>query len=275
MGSLRVLMHCFLWAIPLAGYAQNGTEVLPSGARSQGMGNSHVTLLDAWSVFNNAGAMAQVEESQVFVAYDHRMGLDELTTLGAGGVWKTDAGAWGVGVGTYGGEHFNQQTVGLAYSNKLGIASLGLKVNYFQTNIEGFGRGGAPLVEFGGVAELGPQVLFGAHIYNLTRARMGRFSEEFLPTVIRAGISFRATEFLLVSGEVEKEIYLDPLVKIGLEYAVQQKIDLRTGVHPQAGQLFFGIGFRPRRYRMDYAMAQHPQLGFTHHFSINLLWGER
>lgn len=275
MGSLRFWVHCFLWAIPMALSAQNGTEVLPSGARSRAMGNAHVTLLDGWSVFNNVGALAQLDESQVFMSYDHRMGLQELTTLGAGGVWKTDVGAWGLGVGTYGGEHFNQQRIGLAYSNKLGIASLGIKASYFQTNIEGFGRAATPLIEFGGVAELGPKVLFGAHLYNLTRARLGKLSEEYLPTVIKSGVSYRATEFLLINAEVEKEIYLDPLVKLGLEYSLQQKVDLRTGIHPQAGQLFFGIGFRPRKYRLDYAMGQHPQLGFTHHFSINLLWDER
>ncbi|WP_366512668.1 hypothetical protein [Lunatimonas sp.] len=274
MGSLKLVIFGLLLTIPLATNGQNGTEVLPRGARSLGMGHAHVTLTDAWSVFNNIGALAQVDDSQVFVGYDHRLGLEELTTLGAGGVWKTNSGAWGIGLGTYGAAHFNQQIIGLGYSNTLGIASLGAKLTYFQTNIEGFGRGAAPLIEMGGVAELGPQVLFGAHIYNLGRARLSRITQEYLPTIVKAGISYRPTDFLTINAETEKEIYLDPLIKIGLEYSIQERLDLRTGVHTHPGQLFFGIGFRPGRYRFDYAVNQHHQLGFTHHFSVNLLWNE-
>ncbi|WP_245189663.1 hypothetical protein [Lunatimonas salinarum] len=274
MGSFKLLMQWFLMAIPLAAAAQNGTEVLPKGARSLGMANTHLTLLEGWAIFNNVGAMAQVDESQVFVGYDHRLGLTELTTLGAGGVWKTSSGAWGLGLSSYGAAHFNQQAIGLGYSNKLGIASLGAKLTYFQTNIEGFGRSAAPLIELGGVAELGPNVLFGAHIYNLGRARLSKLTQEYLPTVVKAGISYRPTDFFMINAEVEKEVYLDPLFKMGLEYSIQEKLDLRAGVHTHPEQMFFGIGFRPGRYRLDYAVSQHHQLGFTHHFSFNLLWNQ-
>lgn len=275
MRSLRLLIYSIVLAIPLVTHAQNGTEVLPRGARSMGLGNAHVTATDAWAVFNNIGALARIEESQAFVSYDHRMALNELTTLGAGAAWKRPSGVWGLALGSFGAAHFNQQSLGIGYAHSLGIASLGVKANYFQTNIEGFGRGGSAVLEFGGVADLGPQVLFGAHIYNPTRAKMSKLSSEYLPTVVRAGVTYLPTEFLRLSAEVEKEITLPPLLRMALEYRLQEKLDLRTGIHPQGGRLFFGIGFRPQKYRIDYAVSQHQQLGFNHHFSFNLLWSEK
>src|SRR5690606_39784186 len=76
-----------------------------------------------------------------------------------------------------------------------------IKANYFQTNIEGYGRKASPVLEFGGVAGLGPGLFFGAHIYNFTRARLSKISQDYLPTVIKAGISYRRSEERRVGKE--------------------------------------------------------------------------
>jgi len=254
--------------------AQSGVEVLPRGARSMGLANANATLADAWSLFNNIGGLGSVEESQFFSGYDHRMALNELTTLAAGAVFASSTGAWGIGLSSYGGDLFNQQTIGLGYGNQLGIVSLGVKINYFQTNIEGFGRGAAPIVELGGVAELTPWLFFGAHMYNMTRSKLSRVTDEYLPMIVRSGLSFRPSEGLMINLEAEKEVYLSPQLKMGMEYSLRDKLWARTGINTHPQQLFFGIGFSPKRYRIDYALSQNHQLGFTHHVSFNYLWNE-
>lgn len=256
---------------PCVTWAQNGIEHLPKGARSMGMGNAHVTLSDPWSLFNNIGALGLLEsETHVFAGYDHRLGLNELTTLAAGMTTPVKKlGMLGFGLSSYGGEMFNQQQIGIGISNQLGLASLGVKVSYFQTNIEGFGRQGSPVLEIGGAAELIPDLFFGAHIYNISRTQLSKFSQEYLPTIIKAGLSFRPTEALMVNVETEKEITLPAQFKAGLEYNIHQKLWARTGINTQPNHLFFGIGFKPKKYRIDYAMSRNFLLGFTHHFSFN------
>ncbi len=260
-----------VWVATFA-YSQNGTEVLPKGARSMGLGNANVTIGDAWSVFNNIGGLGLVEGNQGFAGYDHRLGLTELTTIAAGMSFTGDRGNIGFGVSSFGGDLFNQQNIGIGIARKLGLASLGVKINYFQTNIEGFGRSATPLLELGGVAEVLPQLVFGAHIYNLTRAKLSKVSQDHLPMVVKTGISYRPASFLMVNVEAEKEMLLDPQVKIGLEYGILEKLWARTGINTQPNNLFFGIGFRPKNFIVDYALSQHLQLGFTHHFSFNYLW---
>jgi hypothetical protein len=254
-------------------FAQYGTGH-PTGARSTGMGNAHVTLSDGWSLFNNIGGMGRVMESQALFGYDHRLGLNELTTLAAAMALVQDWGNLGVTVSHFGGTLFNQQNLGIGMSNTLGITSFGVKLNYFQTNIEGFGRTASPIIELGGLAELTPQLLFGAHIYNLTRSKLSKLSDEYLPMTVKAGLSYRPSDSLMLNVEAEKEILLDPIFKAGLEYNLKNRIWGRTGFHTQPNNFFFGLGFKPRKYQIDYAMSQNYRLGFTHHFSFNLLFNE-
>ncbi|EKB51284.1 hypothetical protein [Cecembia lonarensis] len=267
---MKWLIPICIFCIGISTLWAQGTETFPKGARSMGMGNANATLSDVWSVFNNVGGLSRIDHSQVAFGYDHRLDLNELTTLAAALVFKRKDFGWGIGVSSYGSEYFSQQHFGLAISNQLGIASLGLKINYFQTSIEGFGTGRAAILEFGGIAELSPELFFGAHVYNPTRAKFGKHSPDHLPTVIKAGISYRPAEKLSVQLEAEKDIVLDPLLKLGLEYNLLNKIWGRMGINTLSSHLFFGIGFQGRTIHFDYAITQHPALGYTHHFSANV-----
>lgn len=258
----------------LAASGQNGMETYPKGARSMGMANSHVTLEDGWSIFNNIGALGRISSTQAFFSYDHRLGIQELTTLAAGAAIVEDFGVFGIGLSHYGSAFFNQQNIGIGFSNTLGIASFGFKINYFQTNMEGFGRSGSPLLEFGGVAALGSNLFFGAHVYNFTRSKFSKAGSDYLPTVIKAGLSYRPLDKLMINVEAEKEIILPAQFKMGIEYNLLNQFWARSGIHTQPNNLFFGMGFKPKRFHIDYALSQNYRLGYTHHFSFNYILEE-
>jgi hypothetical protein len=59
-------------------------------------------------------------------------------------------------------------------------------------------------------------------------------------------------------------------LSFGLEYIIREKIMLRTGVTLETLRSSFGIGFRPGRFRIDYAADVHPLLGISHEFSVTL-----
>ncbi|AWW31718.1 hypothetical protein DN752_17160 [Echinicola strongylocentroti] len=268
---MKFILKAFSYLIliaPYYSYGQNGSEVFAKGARSYGLANTHVTLTDAWSIFNNPGAMGRLKTTSFLIGYDHRLGLNELTTLGAGAVIASDKGNFGVSLSHFGGALFNQQAVGIGYANQLGIASFGVKASYLQTNIEGYGRGGVPVFEFGGTAILGPHLVFGAHVYNFTRSQYSSNSEDYLPTIIKAGLSYQPSSKLLLNLEAEKDILLSPIAKLGLEYNFMEKLWARCGIRTNPSNLHFGIGFQPERFQINYAVAQNNRLGYTHHFSM-------
>jgi hypothetical protein len=261
----------FLLLFPSLCWTQNSMDHFPKGAQSIGMGNASVTLSEPWAIFNNIGALGKAPSEIVAIAgYDHRLGLNELTTLAAGIILPSEKlGTIGIGISNYGGKLFNQQQIGLGLAKQLGLASLGIKINYFQTNIEGFGRSARPIIELGGIAELIPDLFFAAHVYNISRSSISKASLDYLPAVVKAGISYRPSQNLMVNIETEKELQSPPQFKAGIAYSFEDKLWARTGISSQPNNLYFGIGFKPRRFQVDYAMSRNYLLGFTHHFSLN------
>lgn len=266
----RTVFLCFWVSVIFSATAQTDPQTQAHGARSQGMGNIKLLQKDAWSFFNNVGAMDRHEDSELGVSVDQRFGLKELSTFSLAGLIKNGAGTFGFGVSRFGGELFNQQQLGIGFSNTLGIVSLGAKVDWFQTQIEGFGTGNSFLISMGGVAQLGPDFFLGAHFSNLTLSKLSKNSDQALPTLVQLGVGYFPTKSLSIYSELEKDVDLPAVFKLGIEYALSEWILLRTGVNSHPSRLSFGLGIRKSKFGFDYAYGQNSALGRTHHFSLGL-----
>ncbi|MBN7815784.1 PorV/PorQ family protein [Algoriphagus pacificus] len=242
------------------------------GARSQGMGNLKVNLPDAWTVFNNIGALDRISASEIAVGYDQRFGLNELSTLDLAASLKTEKGSFGLGLSRFGGKLFNQQMFGIGYSQKLGISSFGVKADWFQTQIQDFGTGNSFVFSLGGVADLGPKIQIGGYFSNINRAKISNNSQDHLPTAINLGLTYVPISTLKIHLETEKDILIKPVVKAGLEYGIHDLVLLRAGVNSNPSRLFFGLGIRPGKFLLDYGMGQNTALGSTHHVSLGFQW---
>ena len=261
---------CFWVLVFFSATAQTDPQSQAHGARSQGMGNLKLFLKDSWSFFNNVGTMDRMDESELSVSVDQRFGLKELSTLSLSGVSKLEFGSIGFGISRFGGDHFNQQQVGIGFSNTLGIVSLGGKLEWLQTQIEGFGTGHSLLFSMGGVAQLGPEIMLGGHFSNFTQSKISQNNEQALPTLVQVGIGYTPTKSLSMYTEVEKDVALPAIFKLGFEYTLSEWIFLRTGINSNPSRLSFGLGIRKKRFGFDYAYGQNSALGRTHHFSLGL-----
>ncbi|MEB2776235.1 hypothetical protein SYJ56_13005 [Algoriphagus sp. D3-2-R+10] len=271
----QLIFICFLLCLPFSIKAQTDPLTQVHGARSQGMGNLRVHGMDTWSYFNNPGGLAKLESSAVSVGYDSRFGIKELNTVDLVGAWKVKAGTLGFGVSRYGGKLFNQQSLGLAFANQLGIVSVGGKLEWFQTQIEGFGSGSSVIFSLGGIAELSSTFSIGASISNLNRSKISKDSETRLPTGVSLGIFYTPISQLQVHLELEKDIQIKPIVKAGLEYGIKEWIFLRTGINSNPSRLFFGVGLKSNRTRLDYAYGQNQPLGSTNHLSLGYSFAKK
>ena len=255
-------------------YTQAQTDPLTQvhGAKSQGLGNLRVQGLDIWSVFNNIGALDRLEHGGIAVGFDQRYNLKELNTYNLAAATKTSRGTLGLSISRFGGKLFNQQTFGLGFSNTLGITSIGVKMEWFQTQIEGFGSSGTPVISLGGISELSPNFFIGAHITNLGRSKISKLSESRLPTAIQLGVRYRPAPSVNLYGEVEKDILQDPVIKVGVAYNFQKWLHLRTGINSNPSKLFLGFGLLHENFAFDYSRGQNQALGSTNHFSLSYLF---
>jgi len=246
--------------------AQNGNYQL--GARAVGMANTSVTLDDPYSVFNNVGGIAGVENTSLLFSYQNRYQLSEFNTFGTGIIKPFAFGTLGFSLFRFGSSLFNEQKLGLSFGNKFGIASLGAQINYLQLNVEGFGNKGLLVLEFGGIAELTPKLFIGAHIFNINQAKVSSEFDEKIPTVIKAGISYRPFSKLMLNIETEKDIDFDPVFKAGLEYLIIDQVSFRTGITADPFQNFWGLGFKARNVIIDYSFSIDSDLGNVHQLSL-------
>ena len=258
----------FFWAASLSAQTR-----YYAGTPAAGMGNASVTIADEWAMFNNIGALASYGKMSAAVGYDNRFSVSGLNTLSAGFTspvnFGTNAGCIGVSAMRFGDNIFNEQQIGVGYGHKIQGVSLGLKLNYWQTAIEGLGTRGTFTLEFGGVAQLTKTLFFGMHIYNFTQAKLTANEESRIPAVMKAGLSYRpAGNKLMLNAEIEKEGDRPVRTKFGVAYDLMPNLVLRTGATTAPFRGSLGAGWRFKNMGFDYAINTHQTLNMSHHISF-------
>ncbi len=249
--------------------AQNGKYAL--GARGSGMGGASLTVGDQWALFNNVGALGLNTQSAAFTSYQNRFDLAEFQVVGGGYVHNLDKMTGGIGVYRFGDDLFSEQRIHVAFGHKLDRISLGVGVDYLQYNIATVGSRGAMILEFGGVAMISEQLHFGAHISNVNQAKLISDQDEFLPTVMKAGFSFRPNDQLMINLETEKDLDFDEVFRLGMEYQIIENLYMRTGFNTAPFKGAFGVGFKPKQFELDYSFSSDTNLGSIHEFSVSYL----
>ena len=94
--ALLVMMKlCFL------GISQDDRQSL--GARGTGMGQTSVSIVDEYGLFNNIGAIGKLKDSKSFVSYQSRYGISDLQSFGLGVTHHTQLANFGMGFYRFGG----------------------------------------------------------------------------------------------------------------------------------------------------------------------------
>lgn len=236
-------------------------------ARAAGVGNASSTLTDEWSMFNNIGGLAKTDCLNAAFAFEARPRLPGSNRMAAAFATPMKLGAAGFSLFRFGDDLYSEQLISAGYSNQFGIASLGLKVSYVQYRAEGVGTRSFVGVDFGGITQLTPQIAIGAYIVNLTQPRLASVDNEKAPTRLIAGLSFKPTDECLILSEIEKELDYDPTIKGGVEYTIHKKVNVRTGFNLKPGAAFFGLGFKARKVKIDYALQYNQTLSTVHQAS--------
>jgi|SRR5688572_15171095 len=238
-------------------YAQSSSAFM--GARAVGLAYASSSLQDEWAIFNNPAGLANVKESVVAFTYDAMPSFKPFNRMAVAFSTPLKMGAVAAGVFRFGDDLYNEQLVCGAYSNTLGLASLGIKLNYVQYNAQGFGSKQVFSVSFGGIAKLTESISIGAHIININQPEISTAEKEKLPTILVVGASAQLSTQTFVTSELEKDLAHAVRWKTGVEYKPFKKFTFRTGYAVNPSAAYIGFGFRSRQFQLDY--------GYQHHFS--------
>ena len=262
--TLLISIVCLLQTILKA---QQGHYTL--GARSAGFASASVAIEDEWAIFNNPAGINKTESGTALFGYRSRFAVAAFNTMGAAYLQPIGPIHLGMNAFRFGDHLFSEQKIGMVVANRIGMVALGGAINYIQYNVEGLGTRDLAAFDFGGVVTFMEGLALGAFVSNLNQASVSKSEGEKLPTIMRLGLTYAPVSSVLINGEIEKDLDFDEVIKLGVEYNFYKQFYARTGFLTQPFQSSFGLGFRPRRYMIDYAFGHDPGLGSIHEFSVS------
>lgn len=214
------------------------------------------------ALYANIAGLTQLESNSVIVSAEQRFELTELQTLSAGGAIVTNSGIFGVKIGYFGFEDYNEQNLSLLYSRKLmDKLSLGAEIILLQTQIPEFDSQIAATFALGVQTQLSKELLLGVHLYSPIRVELAE--GELIPSIYRAGLSYIASKKLRINAELEKNVDFPFRFRGSIDYKFLEALEVRLGYSSEPSSFHFGFGYSFANFSLDAASSYHQVLGFS------------
>lgn len=159
-------------------------------------------------------------------------------------------------------ETYGEQRFRLQYGRRLGQKFLlGGSADVLRVSAQEYGS--VTTVAFG-VSVLAnplPGVWLGARVQNPLQLEVGG---DILPTVLRIGAAWQASDQLIILAETEKDLERSAQIKAGIEYRPHPLLSLRVGIRSEPARAAFGAGIHLKNGLSFHTGAEwHPTLGLT------------
>jgi hypothetical protein len=261
----QALLSLFILLVSISNL--HATDNYPVGARSAALGNASVTFGDVWSTMHNQAGLGFLKNISAGIYFENKFNVSGLALESfAIGIPVKKSGAFGVSATQYGYSQYNEKKVGICYAKKFGEKiSFGVQMDYLSVffNDDYYGTHNAFAAEAGIIAEPLKNFKVGAHIFNLSKAKIAEYADERIPVIARFGASYKFSEKVLLSIEEEKDIDMDAVFKAGLEYHIIEQLFLRVGIASNPSLSCFGFGLKLGHFALDASASYHQVLGFT------------
>src|SRR5574344_1287121 len=260
--TLKLLSLFFFCAVNIAVSAQ---FVFPTqSARGAAMGGASVALDDFGSAASNIAGFAH-QKYTVAVAIDQNYARRTFKSLCAV-VYSSKRSTLAIDYSHYGNIDYNEQKTSLDYALAIGKkVNLGLAFHYLYSGTSDAYYLPVHLLTFsaGLQTRLSDHMLSGFQVFNTFGIRLNDDATSMIPILLNAGVSYKLMPNLLGTIEIEKNIYLTPCIRFGVEYDWNKKLFARAGFATQPIVYTFGVGLMQRHYAVNLAMQVHQVLGLA------------
>jgi hypothetical protein len=257
----RMLLTIGLLSLLRPGDAQGVTKPVMGAGGLNAYSNK---APDLFSVFNNQAALAQHKSKSVGLYGERRYLLEGLNNYMAAGAIETRSGCFGIELGYFGFNRFNQSRAGLAYALALGTRmNIGAEFSYHSMNIPGYDRASALGFELATLFHLTEKLSAGMQMSNPVGGKFGQAGKEKLPTIYRGGIGYDPSREFFAGIEIVKEELMPAYVNAGIQYGGIPGVAIRTGFTSANSSWWMGICYLWRSLRIGISIGFHPVLGIT------------
>ena len=234
-------------------------------ARCQAMGGASVAVRDFSGCNVNPATLGWLQRWNVAIDYRQLMLLKGMGYKSiAVGIPTGNVGAAAVYYTHFGDLTYNEQTASAHYGIRVGKGvSVGVGIYYLHsgTNDGHYEAYNSATGSVGVQYAPNEKLCFGASVFNpffVCRDGVHR-----IPVQMNFGAAYKPVGSLLITAELEKNIY-DPLrVRLGVEYCIIDRILVQAGVATSPMVYSIGVGYRHRHIRANLCVAVHQRMGVT------------
>jgi hypothetical protein len=255
-------------------------DPVSKGAKSAAMGGASVASNDFWGVFNNPAVNSYIRDISAGVYFENRYMLKELSYRGLGVLLPVaQHDAFALNVQQFGYAQFQESKVGLAYSKKFGESfAAGLQFDYLNTFIgEGLGSKHSYTFEFGLYSKFNKKLSLGFLAFNPARMKLTDYNGyvDYIPVVLKLGARYAFSERVSAISEVEKDIYRDAVMRLGIDYKLSEILYFRGGLSTGVVAYSFGMGVHYNNFMFDISTSVHQVLGPSPQVSLMYSFGSK
>jgi hypothetical protein len=226
--------------------------------------NAYSNVPDPFSAFNNQAALAQVKSKSMGLYGERRYMIDGLNNYLAVGALETRSGCFGIELGYFGFNRFNQSRAGLAYALALGSRmNLGVEFNFHSLTIPGYGKASALGFELAALFHLTDKLTAGMQMSNPAGGKFGQAGKEKLPSVYSAGIGYDPSREFFAGIEIVKQELMPAYINAGMQYSGIPGIAIRTAFTSASNSWWVAICYLWRTLSIGISIGFHPVLGIT------------
>jgi len=245
------------------------------GARAIGLNGAFTSQSDnSLAIFYNPSGLGQMKYREVSVYYcPSPFGISEISTAALTYAEPLKFGTIGIGIKTYGFDLYRETSVSLSYGNDFrGKTFYGLNANFYNLKIQNYNSASAFGADVGAMAYITDFLKWGFFAKNFTGTKIGE-SKEKLAQVYRTGFTAQPRNDLNFILEVEKDVRYPISFRGGMEYFINDYVDIRAGVGTEPTSFSGGITINYNIFQLDYAIYNYRDLGITNQGSLTVNFG--
>lgn len=268
------MRRCLLLILLLNNNLWGSFETYEYGSKAISMGTAFTALSnDCFAIFFNPAGLSRQNNNEIsFFISPYQFGFKELTTTVLASRFYLKFGTAGIAIKKFGFELYSEITSSISFSKEFANLNFGTTVNINYLKIKNYGNDFVLGLDAGVLILLSKDFFVGFNVKNINAPTIG-IKKERLPFIILSGISYSPLENFVVTVDLQKEFKNDVAFASGAEYKLLDFVSVRFGFRNIPSTFSAGLGLTYNIFRMDYAIINHDQLGFTHSFTVNLLLG--
>jgi hypothetical protein len=245
-----------------------------SDARSRSLAMADAALTRDATGWSNPAALAFLERLCINLQAENPWCVPELSAGAISICLPVRAGTFALSFSRYGYEAFHESQVGLSFGKSFGSKiKAGFKLDYSRIKqYADYGNLYAIIPSFGIQILPVPGLVVGLQASNPAGQDYYPHGYMKFPVLVKAGLAYQPDPDILFCFELNSEYGCKPVYCGGIEYSFEKQFMIRAGVSSSSYSRYsLGIGYSGKHLKTDFAVSQHPVLGFSPAITLTCL----